>query len=294
MESDFEITVSVSEWEYIPVLRPDLAVGQSVFAAGDIGGEYRHMVALENACAELAKLDNDWFYWLGDLNDRGPASIQCVRHVLDKRSPFKNVVEVQSNHGIMLWTAIEGGKAAVWMNDIWRHNGGKTTLQELGIDTANMEFIHLNGAERVDWLSKKLREHFSGEDLQMLRGNPSHARHGNLLFVHAGINPNMRLEETFGHEAQVWWGPYGMGTEPEDWHWAWIRFLFLGHEGEWPGGVDVVVHGHTDFGPRGFVNGNRIALDANKARPTMRMAAQIQNGRMRLITAQGESEKAPL
>jgi serine/threonine protein phosphatase 1 len=68
-----------------------------------------------------------------------------------------------------------------------------------------------------------------------------HARSGDLLFVHAGVHPRIRVESFL---ATPWNVP--LSRVDENLHWAWIRAPFLDHQ-PGPRGWDgaFAVHGHT-------------------------------------------------
>ena len=66
-------------------------------------------------------------------------------------------------------------------------------------------------------------------------------RSGDLLFVHAGVNPHFDLEEFL---AVPWNMP--LASLDEERHWAWVRWPFLNHRPGPEGFSGVfVVHGHT-------------------------------------------------
>ena len=89
-------------------------------------------------------------------------------------------------------------------------------------------------------------------------------RSGDLLFVHAGVNPHFDLEEFL---AVPWNTP--LASLDEERHWAWVRWPFLEHR-PGPGGFSgvFVVHGHTpndarrDASHKDQIAGFRLNLDA--------------------------------
>lgn len=58
---------------------------------------------------------------------------------------------------------------------------------------------------------------------------------GNLLFVHAGVHPQVSLKDWFSKH------PYDLSSDD---HYLWVRWPFFHHEGKFEGG-HLVVHGHT-------------------------------------------------
>ena len=65
-------------------------------------------------------------------------------------------------------------------------------------------------------------------------------RSGQVLFVHAGVNPQVELETFL---AVPWNMP--LDKLDEDRHWAWVRWPFLEHRPMDGFGGFFVVHGHT-------------------------------------------------
>jgi hypothetical protein len=81
----------------------------------------------------------------------------------------------------------------------------------------------------------------------------------------------------------------------DDWHWAWIRFPFLEHEGRYE--CDrIVVHWHTSEqlimrykgralpDPLHQIDGWRLDLDGNRGGSPTIAGAEIEDGRYRIYT----------
>ena len=109
-----------------------------------------------------------------------------------------------------------------------------------------------------------------------------HLRLGNVVFVHAGLDPRVPEEKFL---ATPW-------TEFADAGWAWINRGFL----DWKGGFGetLVVHGHTppakhfpltrELDPHEFHYG-RLGLDGGSAVTGIVTAAEIRDGRYRILKA---------
>jgi serine/threonine protein phosphatase 1 len=110
----------------------------------------------------------------------------------------------------------------------------------------------------------------------------SHATVGNALFVHGGLDGQADPDEFL---ARPW-------TAFTDARWAWITKGFL----DWQGGFrgTLVVHGHTppakhfpltgQEDPHLFLH-DRLGLDGGSARTGIVTAAEIQDGRYRILKA---------
>lgn len=67
--------------------------------------------------------DNDQLYILGDIIDRGPASIQLYKYIKSK----KNIELIMGNHEKMMVDAFKGGASK---KNLWWRNGGNKTLEQ--------------------------------------------------------------------------------------------------------------------------------------------------------------------
>ncbi len=124
--------------------------------------------------------------------------------------------------------------------------------------------------------------------LDWLRALRPHARSGEVLFVHAGVNPKMPLESFL---ARPWDEPLDRLEERA--HWAWVRGPFLDHKpsGEGFSGY-FVVHGHTPL-DRGHTKGHaeqaqrfRLNLDGGSAVTKQAKMAILRGGVAEVVTAQ--------
>jgi serine/threonine protein phosphatase 1 len=118
-------------------------------------------------------------------------------------------------------------------------------------------------------------------------------RSGDLLFVHAGVNPRFALEAFL---AAPWNTP--LANLDEDSHWAWVRWPFLTHR---PGpkgfGGYFVVHGHTpndakrDASHGDQIAGFRLNLDAGSGLTGVAEMAIIRGRRVEVVAARGPTNR---
>ncbi|NDV50144.1 metallophosphoesterase [Salipiger sp. PrR003] len=189
-----------------------------IFCIGDVHGE---LDSLKAALAEIDKLEkhgNVRIIFLGDLIDRGPAPIECIKLMLP------------GNHELMMLMAMLPGKSAAHDKiavQQWIGNGGGTAITEL-VEKG----YKLNSAEDLNAaFEKELPDDFIETMLSR-----SHLTAGDLLFVHAGIHPIEDPAEFLARD------PF------EHNNWAWIRNDFLDYRGGWDETKKrVVVHGHTPW-----------------------------------------------
>ena len=117
-----------------------------------------------------------------------------------------------------------------------------------------------------------------------------HWRSGDVLFVHAGVNPGFPLESFLA-------APWNVPLErlDESRHWAWVRGPFLDHQPGpqgWSG--YVVVHGHTpndglrDPSHADQIRKFRLNLDAGSGMTGVAKMAILHGAEAEVVTVRGE------
>ncbi len=204
-----------------------------IFSIGDIHGQAHLLDACLTEIARLPRIPGieRIVLFLGDLVDRGPDSLGAVRLALDApaRCLADRAVLLPGNHELMLIDVLDGDHPQLWIG-----NGGSTVLSEID---------HGWRGRHVDDSRELLRDALPDTFEQTIRDAPSHMRFGDLLFVHAGLDPYEKDAIHLERRRPV-----------SDQHWAWIRNEFLTWQGGWDidpetgvrmTGPTVVVHGHT-------------------------------------------------
>jgi len=299
-----------------------LDVGGGVeFAVGDVHG---HARLLEALLAEIRRLADGGprthLTFLGDCCDRGPDSRRCFELVGQTAGDLGvgGVERLLGNHEQRLRFFLSGdgvrdGWAEVPPYGAWFADGGAALLESYGVDAAPASVRREALAAMPDGadpdaflaaampsvLAARLRRAMAPETLGMLGAMRGHRRAGNVLFVHAGIDP---AADVGAYLARAW----------DDWswerrheHWCWVRRAFLDHRGETFQGGLVVVHGHcvedevmAYLGadgppePHRLCHG-RINLDAGSYRTGRAAAVQIEDGRYRVLVADGGAPRPP-
>lgn len=221
--------------------RPDHAV----IAIGDIHG---HMDLFEQLLATARKIIPDQaaqtdIVLLGDMIDRGPQS-QRVIDWLGKDHGIGNPVGLLGNHEQLLLALLEASKDRYENHyDLWMSNGGKQTLDSLDGTIPEPRRTSIKAHKQA------IKKALGPERLKILQNLKSHYRNGDLLCVHAGIDPHLSLDENFMKDR----------LERDPTHWAWVRDPFLSHEEAYPDDV-FIVHGHTIL-PGPHLKPHRIGLD---------------------------------
>jgi serine/threonine protein phosphatase 1 len=207
----------------------------AVYAIGDVHGCYGALQALE---ARILSDVNDsaaqrpLIIYLGDYVDRGPDSRAVLNH-LARRDHGDGIdrLALCGNHDDAFLQFIRNPVG----NTAWLDFGGDATLRSYGLG----QRAHLRRPDELRATGLALQEAVPGEHIVLLENLPVLARHGNRLFVHAGIRPGVDLDAQTQEDL------------------LWIREPFLT---EGPGLPVTVIHGHT-AGVEPVYGRNRICID---------------------------------
>ncbi len=198
-----------------------LPEGQRLYAIGDIHGRRDLMDAL------LAAIDADLAEWsgeseiifLGDYVDRGNASAAVLERLAAGAPTGQRWTLLKGNHEAILAHLISGRpRDDEMLYPAWLKHGGRETLASYGLPAA-LAF----GDDEAAALGA-LRETMPREHVELLESLELMRREGDYLFVHAGIRPDVPVEEQRQRDL------------------IWIREAFLQHKGDH--GFHVV-HGHS-------------------------------------------------
>jgi serine/threonine protein phosphatase 1 len=194
---------------------------------------------------------------LGDLVDRGADSAGVIAFARAWQQR-RRVRILAGNHEEMFLRSFNS-------LEMFRHflrHGGRETVLSYGVDRAAFTQADLEDAQAM------MRAAVPPDDIAFIESFEDMIAIGDYLFVHAGIDPRLPIEEQKVHDLR------------------WIREPFLSH-GE-PYG-QVVVHGHTICdAPEDC--GNRIGIDTG-AFMTGRLTALVLEGEERryLEAVEGET-----
>jgi len=269
------VPVEISAWKPAPFALN----GETIFAVGDVHGCAPELQALLNTCATLPRYGSGKrrLVYLGDVIDRGPDNIGALKLWAEDEAVrgVDRIDRLMGNHEQLLMLAITGGPYAVkaeshWLTD--RAGGGKV-LAEMRAVVGN-DIAPLGQALLATALGERI--------VMCLNEMRSHVIVGNALFVHGGLDGQAEQDEFL---TRPW-------TSFTDARWAWITTGFL----DWTGGFKgtLVVHGHTppikhfpltgQTDPHLFLH-DRLGLDGGSAITGIVTAAEIQDGRYRILKA---------
>jgi len=233
-----------------------LPPGERVYVVGDIHGRldlFGPLVeAIEHDDAQASDETVSTVVLLGDLIDRGPHSAQVVALARDWQARRK-VRILAGNHEEMF---LESFNDRTVLRQFVRH-GGRETILSYGVDEA--AYNHASLEELQDLMQAAVPQ----EDRAFLAGFEEYIALGDYLFVHAGIAPEIPLEDQQRHDM------------------IWIRDSFLRYP---HAHSHVVVHGHTIF-DEVDERPNRIGIDTGAFKSGKLTALVLEGTSRRIIQA---------
>lgn len=194
--------------------------GRVVYAVGDIHGRADLLSKLLDKImthAAMQTVTDRVVVCLGDYVDRGSDSKGVIDILLGRHLPATTLVCLLGNHEQLMLDFL-GDPAAI--GPMWLRNGGLETLASYGVgfDPTAPRLAALESA------GVRLAHQLPPRHKAFLQGLKLHHREGDYLFVHAGLVPEVKLEEQ------------------KDSDMLWMREPFL----ETPADYGcMVVHGHT-------------------------------------------------
>jgi serine/threonine protein phosphatase 1 len=208
-------------------LRP--AAGMRVYAFGDVHGRFDLFDAARRFVVsdiEQARPERPFALFLGDVIDRGPSSAAVVECLAQGDFPVP-ALTLRGNHEQMMLEAM-GDDVAL---EGWLKNGGVETLMSYNVS--------LEDCRDLADVRRALLDAVPADHLRFLGSLPASAVSGDYFFCHAGIRPDVPLEEQVERDL------------------LWIRRPFLESRRKHP---KMIVHGHTPVQQPEFLP-NRINID---------------------------------
>jgi serine/threonine protein phosphatase 1 len=232
---------------------------ERVYAIGDIHGRSDLFEALIEAVeaddAERGPAETTVIL-LGDLVDRGPDSVGVVQLAWDWQKRRK-VRILAGNHEEMFLRSFHDTEM---LRHFLRH-GGRETLWSYGIDRRELKLATLEETQKL------MDAAVPGRDRVFMDNFEDMITIGDYLFVHAGINPDVPLEDQKRQDLR------------------WIREPFLSHSKAYG---PVVVHGHS-ISEAPDERTNRIGIDTGAYASGVLTALVLEGGNREFLSAiQGE------
>ncbi len=209
-----------------------LPAGERLYAIGDIHGRLDLFDALlEKIGADHAARPPADFclVLLGDLVDRGPDSCGVVARAM-ALAQAPGIILLKGNHEELLLRVCAGDER---VTAPFHRVGGRDTLLSYGASAAEYDACEL--AELPALAARVVPQ----AHRDFLHAAQDQYRRGDYLFVHAGIQPGIALEDQDGATLR------------------WIRHEFTGSAADHGA---MIVHGHT-VTPEIDIQPNRIGMD---------------------------------
>jgi len=227
-----------------------LPPGERVYAIGDVHGclslvdTLLAAIAADRATRAPA---NTTLIFLGDLVDRGPESAAVLERLRQFDQPDMRLRILKGNHEEIFLKALDGDDKSL---RLFCRIGGRETIESYGM--SEEEYNRLGYAELLAAMQRLVpaahRDFVDGfEDMIAI---------GDYLFVHAGVRPEVALEE----------------QRPADLRW--IRDPFL----DYPRPLEkMIVHGHTvTEAPE--MRAHRIGIDTGAYQSGVLTAIGLEDG----------------
>ena len=226
-------------------LRFAIAPGERIYAIGDVHGcepafERLMQAIRRDTLGRTSALTR--IVLLGDIVDRGEYSARVLRTCMRYSKANGRFVVLMGNHEQLMAKALEGDQETLAM---WLEVGGAKTLESFGVHRDLVQ------AGACDTLLAAGQNAVGVEILTWLLRLPLMYRSGSLVFVHAGVRPNVALDRQDVRDL------------------LWSREPFLGDEE--PRDF-LVVHGHTIYPDGPYWGDYRIGVDTG-AYETGRLSA---------------------
>lgn len=221
---------------------------------GDVHGQAEGFErALEGASRFGAPGKRRVLVQTGDLLDRGPLSFASMAMGATAGADygFDAWYRLPGNHELLMLDALDGLDADDARNlaaATWLRNGGMAVIDEAF--PGGWDFDRYTLPQIAEAVTTRLPTIDGVPYREAMRAAPSHVRFGDVLCVHAGINPAEPLGMALSRPQNVHLSRERnlLGFQHHDNHWAWIRDPFLFNDGECVDGDDrplLVIHGHT-------------------------------------------------
>lgn len=246
--------IAIRRHDWRPAIRP-LDTGVAAAAIGDVHGQDDLFAALADALVqEMAGASDATLVVLGDLVDRGPGSVAALKRA---RAGWPGVesVTLKGNHEDILVRALGDDDPEAF--DHWLHFGGEQLAAEVGVDVTEPDwrsaFRAAAGDDFVGWIASL----------------PTLHRVGDIVFVHAGLEPDLPLD---GQSERTL---------------MWTRKPWLASSGPYAEDV-AVIHGHTPQSGVDLDHPHRINLDTGAFKTGVLSGLVIVGDRMRVVQAARE------
>jgi serine/threonine protein phosphatase 1 len=146
------------------------------YAVPDLHGRYDLLAGAIERILQHSRGHAATMVTLGDYVDRGPNSRQVMECLVNWSSDALSLVALKGNHEAMMWECCRNLSEMDW----WLKNGGEQTLASYGVSrSASLIDASAVPREHLDWIAAL----------------PSVYADQHRIYVHAGVDPKLTLDQ---------------------------------------------------------------------------------------------------
>ncbi len=149
---------------------------------GDVHGQSEKLAVLLERLQKLPDFQHRWVVFIGDFVDRGPDTKAVIDQVLELIRDHPRTTAIMGNHEFAMCSALNwlpSGEGSNWSQRWIEHYDSDATFDSYGAAFGDMADLARN---------------IPGAHRKLLENMPWCVEHPQLLFVHAGLDPNMPFE----------------------------------------------------------------------------------------------------
>lgn len=149
---------------------------------GDVHGQTDKLRIILERLSKLPEFQHRWVVFIGDFVDRGPDPKSTIDLVLEFMRQHPRTTSVMGNHEFAMCSALgwlQGGEGSHWSERWVTHYNSSSTFESYGAAHGDL---------------KDLAAKVPAAHRDFLVGLPWCVEHPQLLFVHAGLDPNIPFD----------------------------------------------------------------------------------------------------
>lgn len=239
--------------------------GVCIYAVGDIHGRHDLLVEMHRRivadAAHLTPGTEKVVVYVGDYVDRGLESRQVLDLLIQRPLDGFRIVPLIGNHDAWLLSFLIDAR----IGPTWLRYGGDATLHSYGVPLSRPR----DDLDYYEDIQAQLRERLPARHVEFLESLELSYESGDYLFVHAGVRPDVPLDQQSEEDL------------------LWIREPFLG----WRRDLGrIIVHGHT-VEDHPIVRTNRIGIDTGACWTGCLTCLVLEEGHYRFLDTGGPTRE---
>lgn len=226
-----------------------------IFVISDIHGHYIELMHLYKKIISEGdfKPEKDTLITIGDMVDGGPDTKKVINQLMAWEKKYPHWVFLYGNHEDLMLDALIGHQKNYGDFYLWFNQGGKAT-----VDSYKNDIVYKEGLVDYEKALLQPEDIIPVEHLDWIRQRPWWYEDDAYFFVHAGLTPQLSIEENKNDD------PKGIKQEM-----LWIREEFIESHDDWR---KKVIFGHTPT-KEPIIMKNKIGIDTMYQRNAGRLCA---------------------